>query len=85
MRELENVLERAAILTTEPFIRHTDLPAYFKESKTDASIPMTLSDIEKKHIETVLYQYNGNRSKSSEVLGISRRALIRKIQKLGIS
>jgi DNA-binding NtrC family response regulator len=85
VRELENVLERAAILTTEPFIRLTDLPAYFRETPADAPKPMTLNDIEKRHIEAVLQQYNGNRSKSAEILGISRRALIRKIQKLGIS
>ena len=87
VRELENVLERAAILTSEPFIRPIDLPAHLRESPGEPVLvpePMTLHEVEKRHIEAVLQQYNGNRSKSSGVLGISRRALIRKIQKFSI-
>lgn len=85
VRELENVLEQAAIFTTESFIRPQDLPGYLKELPGETPIPMTLSEIEKRHIKMVLEQYNGNRSKSAEILGISRRALIRKIQKFGIN
>lgn len=87
VREVENVLEQAAVLTTESFIRLSDLPAYLRnrDSQKEAPAPQTLNDVEKRHIETVLQQYKGNRSKSAEALGISRRALLRKIQKFGIS
>ena len=85
IRELENVLEQAAILTTESFIRQQDLPSYIIETGGKESIiHMSLFDIEKRHIETVLQQSNGNRTKAAEILGISRRALLRKIQKFGI-
>ena len=84
VRELENVVERAAILTPEPFIRPTDLPASIRELPGEPSTPMTLADVEKRHVQAVLRQYNGNRSKAAVILGMSRRALIRKIQKLGI-
>jgi DNA-binding NtrC family response regulator len=85
VRELENVLERAAIMTTESFIRLVDLPVLIRESSPGRPIPMTLEHVERRHIESVLKEYNGNRSKASQILGISRRALIRKIQKLGLS
>jgi transcriptional regulator with PAS, ATPase and Fis domain len=86
IRELQNVLEQAGILTAESFIRHSDLPGYLMELPPGAPpIPMTLNEIEKRHIKMVLQLYNGNRSRSAEILGISRRALIRKIQKFEVS
>jgi len=84
VRELENVLEQAAMLSTESFIRIDDLPAHLKTIKTEQPVPLTLEAIEKKHIETVLLQSQGNRTRASTILGISRRALIRKIKKFGI-
>lgn len=85
VRELENVIEQAAMMTTESFIRNEDLPSHIKVSQSEiTSVPMTLADAEKKHIETVLRQNAGNRTKASTILRISRRALIRKIEKFGL-
>ncbi|MBI3609878.1 MAG: sigma-54-dependent Fis family transcriptional regulator [Nitrospirae bacterium] len=84
VRELENVLEQAAMLTNESFIRVDDLPSRLKTSHEEPPAPMTLADIEKKHIEAVLQQHAGNRTKASKILGVSRRALLRKIEKFGI-
>jgi two-component system, NtrC family, response regulator AtoC len=85
VRELENVIEQAAMMTTESFIRNEDLPSHIKVLQSGSTpVPMTLADAEKKHIETVLRQNAGNRTKASAILRISRRALIRKIEKLGL-
>ncbi|HTN44548.1 MAG TPA: sigma 54-interacting transcriptional regulator [Nitrospiria bacterium] len=84
VRELENILEQAAMLTTETFIRSEDLPKRPNAPRGEVPLPMSLADVEKKHIGTVLLQFAGNRTKASEALGISRRALIRKIEKFGI-
>lgn len=85
VRELENVIEEAAILTTESFIRLQDLPAYIRESKDEESpFMMTLDEIEKRHIQAVLRQCDNNRTRAAEVLGISRRSLIRKIEKFAL-
>lgn len=85
VRELESVIEEAAIVTTESFIRLEDLPAYVREAANGKSpFLMTLEEVEKRHVVTVLQQCDNNRTKSAEVLGISRRALLRKIQKFGI-
>ncbi len=87
VRELENVIERAAILAKESFIRVEDLPAYIKDSlQEDQPIQpdLTLDEVVKRHIQSVLRRCNGNRTKASQILGISRRALIRKLQKYSI-
>ncbi|NWF76045.1 MAG: sigma-54-dependent Fis family transcriptional regulator [Nitrospirae bacterium] len=88
VRELENTIEQAAILTTETFIRLDDLPAhlktfgYKKEQKTRVS---SIDDVIKRHIEETLVKCEGNRTKAAKLLQISRRALIRKIEKYSVS
>ena len=82
VRELENILERAAVITTETFIKLEDLPIHLKEAPVKkVSNSMLLDEVVKTHIEAVLKQCNGNRSRASKILGISRRSLLRKIQK----
>jgi DNA-binding NtrC family response regulator len=84
VRELENVLEQAAILTGESFIRLDDLPENIRKTAHEVSHSDLLSDVVKKHIEEVLMKCGGNRSKASKLLGMSRRSLLRAIDKYGI-
>jgi len=85
VRELDNVIEQAAILTQEPFIRLEDLPPYVRESMDkDAQAIKPLREYVKSYIETVLRLYNGNRTYAAKALGISRRALLRKISAYSI-
>jgi len=85
IRELENVIEQAAMLTPESFIRHDDLPPYLREIKHSVpSIPISLDEVVKRHIEMVLRQCKGNKTKTAHMLGLSRRALARKMKKHGI-
>jgi DNA-binding NtrC family response regulator len=86
VRELENIFEHAAVITTETFIRLDDLPLHIREPRLE-EVPeiMPLDEIVKKHIDEVLKKCNGNRSKASKILGISRRALLRKIEKHSIT
>ncbi|MGC2061851.1 MAG: sigma-54 dependent transcriptional regulator [Thermodesulfovibrionales bacterium] len=82
VRELENTLERAAILTTESFIRPVDLPEYLKKISTEKSLnPLFLGDVIKKHIEETLISANGNKTEAAKMLGITKRSLLRKIEK----
>jgi DNA-binding NtrC family response regulator len=82
VRELENVLEQASIVTTESFIRLSDLPPNIREiQEKNKTEPLLLEDIIKGHIEAVLTKCNGNKSRAAKVLGISRRALFRKVEK----
>lgn len=47
--------------------------------------PMSLAEMEKKHILAVLHDTAGNRTHAAEILGISREGLRTKMQKLGLS
>ena len=88
IRELENILERAAIfsdgdLITEDNIElrgdvlgHVSKPAE-GVSGTDG---MSLKEIEKQSIEKALRRWEGNRTKAANELGITRRTLITKIE-----
>jgi DNA-binding NtrC family response regulator len=89
IRELENVVEQAAMLTPESFIRLNDLPPYMREIKHGPpSIQQTSStsfdEVVKKHITMVLQQCEGNKTRTAQMLGLSRRALSRKMEKYGI-
>ncbi|MGB9715381.1 MAG: sigma-54 interaction domain-containing protein [Thermodesulfovibrionales bacterium] len=82
VRELENVIEQASIVATESFIRLNDLPPYLREIKEKKrSDILTLEEVIKSHIEAVLKRCDGNKSRAAKILGISRRALFRKIEK----
>ena len=86
IRELENVLERAGLITTANFIRLQDLPKYLAvNAGKDGPADLSLSSQEKDHIQRVLITSGGNRTKAASLLGISRRALFRKMKKYGLS
>lgn len=91
VRELRNVLERVFILKdpSEGEIRLSDLPAEMVEALAgDAPSPAggkTLEDRllagERAILEKALAEHDGNRTRAAESLGISRYALLRKLQK----
>jgi transcriptional regulator with PAS, ATPase and Fis domain len=85
VRELANVLERAQILAEEHLITVDDLPDALVEAAPEgpaaSSDPRHLREIERRHVEEVLRQEKGNKVQAARVLGISRRALYRLIEK----
>jgi len=88
VRELENAMERAVIMTIGQHITPSDLPQeiqFFSEKvQTDASRWPTLYDIEKQHILKTLEYVDWNLGKATEMLGISRATLWRKLKDYGI-
>ena len=85
VRELENTLERAAILTSESFIRPDDLPEHIRSvSSEKVRHPVCLDDVVKKHIEETLVTCNGNRTRAAQMLGLTKRSLLRKLEKYEI-
>ena len=84
VRELEHIIERAVIIADGKTITRRHLPARFLEEKKQA-IPVpgpfaTLAELEKRYIVEVLEASRGNKSKTAEILGISRAALWRKLK-----
>jgi len=88
IRELENVLERAIILSTDEFIRPKDLllpqQLVMKQSPNgDGSqrigSAISLEELEKEHIASVLINTKWNKNLATKILGISLKTLYTKI------
>jgi DNA-binding NtrC family response regulator len=82
VRELRNVMERAVLLAQGPQIRATDLPLQLPgHDPTPVSSPaISLAELERRHIETVLHNTNWHQGKAASTLGISSKTLYRKIR-----
>jgi DNA-binding NtrC family response regulator len=89
VRELANVLERAQILAENHLITLDDLPDSILTAAPSAAAPMGdpryLDTVERNHVEKVLKEEKGNKVQAAKVLGISRRALYRLIEKYGLT
>lgn len=92
VRELENIIERAVVLTREKVITLNDLPISikgFKEEKTLAPIGEgTLTEqveaLEKQLIYDALQESGGNQTKAGKLLGLTERNLRYKLKKYNI-
>lgn len=89
VRELENILERAAAIAQKDEIRACDLPPDLTELELHAyqrpkGDMMTLAELEKDYISHLLTRTGNTRSKTAEILGIDRASLWRKIKKFGL-
>jgi formate hydrogenlyase transcriptional activator len=84
IRELQNVIERAVILTTGDVLRLSAMP-----SGTEISAgPQTLAEAERDHILNALKESNwvvGGATGAARRLGLKRTTLISKMQKRGLS
>jgi DNA-binding NtrC family response regulator len=88
IRELENTIERAVVLSRGNGIELDDL-MYHGISASSAAGPapgrlLSLEEMEKEHIKAVLKSQFGNKSKASVILGIDRKTLWAKIKKFGL-
>lgn len=85
IRELKAVIAKCALLTDSDMIQPDDLPAHMKARHFESpKKSKTLEDVEKEHIINVLAQTEGNQTKASEVLGINRKTLYKKIHRYKI-
>ncbi|SNR29745.1 sigma-54-dependent transcriptional regulator [Hymenobacter mucosus] len=88
VRELKNVLERAAILADSDLLTVDDLPAEFHylsaTPATDAASDRSLRTLEKQQIRQVLHETGGNKMEAARQLGIGTKTLYRKIQEYGL-
>lgn len=88
IRELRNSIESAVVMCNENLITLKDLPENISKSGDSGNIviPMgvTLAEAEKIIISETLRSENSNKSKTSEVLGIGRKTLHRKIHDYGL-
>ena len=78
VRQLENVVERAATLTKEAIITAADLATDFGiPGASGDRIRPTLGEIEKQYIDRVLAETKGDKNAAARILGVSVRTLQR--------
>lgn len=85
---MRNVIERGIILSDSGIITPRALPRELveqtKESPATDSSPLSLAEVEKRHIHRVQEHFEGNRSQAAESLGIGRKTLYRKMKEYGL-
>ncbi|HTL43207.1 MAG TPA: sigma-54 dependent transcriptional regulator [Vicinamibacterales bacterium] len=99
VRELRNVLERACILADGEFVTERELAVsmpgvpFVKPLSSGGSVEGSMrtgSDadllvtVEREHIQRALVRANGNKKAAARMLGLSRRALYRRLERLDL-
>lgn len=84
IRELENAIERAVVVSRKRKILPEDLPI-FRPEEICVSSDNTLAGIEKAHISRTLHENGWNISKTAKELGIDRSTLYSKIRRYMIA
>ena len=81
IRELKNSLNKAMLCSSDPVIAVGDLPVEITLGNGDSvAEPWSLDGLEQQTICRVLAQTGGHQQKAADLLGISRRTLIRKLK-----
>lgn len=85
LRELRNVLERAVLLAEGGIIHAHDLllPAATRPGAAAVDEPLSLEEVERRHIAAVLRHVNWHQGKAATILRISAKTLYRKIREYG--
>lgn len=84
VRELENTLMRAAVLATGDVVR----PEHIEVGTSPGEDPprlISLEELEREHVARVLEATGGHKSRSAEILGVSRPRLDRMIERFGLA
>ena len=95
VRELRNVIERACILADADFITERELAISMPPAPYAVPRPVAagasgaaeelLVNVEREHIQRALVRANGNKKAAARMLGLSRRALYRRLERLDLS
>jgi two-component system response regulator HydG len=92
VRELRNAVERAVTTTRFNQVGEEDLPEKVRNYKPshvlvaadDPSELVTLEEVERRYILRALEAVGGNKTAAARVLGIERKTLYRKLEKMGL-
>jgi DNA-binding NtrC family response regulator len=85
VRELRNAMERAVLLSQSELILPEHLPSKMRDATKSISFAapeVQLDEMERHAILAALQQHKSNRTETAKALGISRRALLYKLQRL---
>lgn len=80
LRELQNCVKRATLLTQGDFIESAVLPAEFFHQNKAKTEQFSLSENEKEAIENALAKTKNNKSEAAKLLKITRKTLYNKLK-----
>jgi transcriptional regulator with PAS, ATPase and Fis domain len=88
IRELENILERAVVISRGTILTAGDLPFGVRKLEEEeesgageGSLRKALETLERRMVEDALQEAGGNQSRAAEMLGLSERMLRYKLKK----
>ena len=92
VRELENVVERMVVLSNDATLSLRDVPENLRNPESSAdhrwftlpNEPINLESVENEIIREALQRFDKNQSQTARYLGITRSALIYRMQKYGL-
>jgi two-component system NtrC family response regulator len=88
VRELENLIERAVVLTRDQVIARGDLPLSLDAAEENSSqqthLTAAVEGLERRMILDALASAGGIQTRAAELLGITERALRYKLKKYGL-
>jgi len=87
VRELENLIERAVVLTRNEVIGRSDLPLTLEESEEKTNkenLTAAVEGLERRMIKEALTRAGGIQTRAADLLGITERALRYKLKKYGL-
>jgi len=84
IRQLQHMVERLAILAPGGRIDAAAVRSAIEQMDSRESSSETLADTEADQIRRVLAATNGNKSRAAKILGIERKTLYRKLEKMGL-
>jgi DNA-binding NtrC family response regulator len=91
VRELQNLIERAVVMSRDEVIAQTDLPPEMRDGRVQApveeatgTLPAQVEALERTAIDQALKETHGVQSRAAQILGITERNLRYKLKKYGL-
>jgi DNA-binding NtrC family response regulator len=85
VRQLQHMMERLTILAPNHRIDEPAVKQAIEQMDSRDSASDTLADTEADQIRRVLSATGGNKSRAAKILGIERKTLYRKLEKMGLA
>ncbi len=86
VRELQNLIQRIVVMSEGNFVDIPDLPEIMRFTvSSQKRVNMSLEDVEREHIISVLRHTKNNKTKTAEILKIDRKTLREKLKKYNIA
>ena len=84
IRQLQHLMERLTILAPNGWIDDVAVRTSLEQMDSRDHSSETLADTEAEQIRRVLAATNGNKSRAAKILGIERKTLYRKLERMGL-